>query len=170
VRVAGFPDLRIRRVVLPDDEKVLWSFARDAHERYMGAAFNSREQWVSHLRARHERDPDGMLTVRDREEGVCGYLHLDMTSPVDEAGDPLGHVHDVYVVPGQRGRGIGRALLAVAEAALRERGLAAAQLHVFEENTRAIALYEREGWSTRRTAEAGPGGPLQRLMVKRLVD
>ncbi|MFL6139249.1 MAG: GNAT family N-acetyltransferase [Frankiaceae bacterium] len=57
----------------------------------------------------------------------------------------------LLVVPGARGAGLGGALLGVAVAAARERGLAPV-LDVASGAAAAIALYDREGWRRVGTA------------------
>lgn len=109
-----------------------------------------------------------MRIMVDAEGRPVGFLHLATTGHSDREGRPVAHLHEVYVVPELRGRGIGRVLLAVAEAAVRTERITAVELHVFEDNARAIALYEREGWTTRSTREVFPDGPRQLLMMKRL--
>ncbi|MDI1428031.1 GNAT family N-acetyltransferase [Polyangium sorediatum] len=59
---------------------------------------------------------------------------------------PVGHVEDLATVPGHEGKGVGSALLAATDAWARDRGLSALTLHVWPANTRARALYARQGF------------------------
>jgi ribosomal protein S18 acetylase RimI-like enzyme len=59
---------------------------------------------------------------------------------------PLLNIHDLAVVPGQRGRGIGRALLDAAEEHARERGCCKLTLEVQEANAPARGLYRSFGF------------------------
>ncbi|MDI3283724.1 GNAT family N-acetyltransferase [Polyangium sp. 15x6] len=59
---------------------------------------------------------------------------------------PVGHVEDLATVPGHEGKGVGGALMAAAEDWARDRGLSALTLHVWPANTRARALYVRQGF------------------------
>ena len=59
---------------------------------------------------------------------------------------PLLNVHDLAVVPEYRGRKIGEALLAAAEAHARESGFCKLTLETQAANTRARALYKRFGF------------------------
>jgi GNAT superfamily N-acetyltransferase len=62
-------------------------------------------------------------------------------------GRPLLNVHDLAVVAEARGRGIGRALLAAAEARARAGGCCKLTLEVLEDNHRARAVYARAGFA-----------------------
>jgi len=63
------------------------------------------------------------------------------------AARPLLNIHDFAVLPEQRGRGVGRALLAAAEAAARRRGCVKLTLEVQERNTCARRVYEAAGFA-----------------------
>ena len=66
----------------------------------------------------------------------------------------VGHVTQVCVLPEYRGRRIGELLLAATEANLRKRGFFALSLTVTEANTRAVALYRRLNFETKRIFDA----------------
>lgn len=54
--------------------------------------------------------------------------------------------HSVYVDPGQRGRGIGTALLAALIASTEQAGIWTIQSGIFPENTASLRLHERAGF------------------------
>ena len=60
---------------------------------------------------------------------------------------PLLNVHDLAVRPDARGRGVGRALLAAAEARARARGCCKLTLEVLDRNDRARGLYASVGFA-----------------------
>jgi ribosomal protein S18 acetylase RimI-like enzyme len=66
------------------------------------------------------------------------------------------YLAELYVVPGRRGQGYGRALLGAALRISRERGADYAWVVTSEDDQRARRLYEAAGF--RRTE--GEGGPL----------
>jgi len=70
------------------------------------------------------------------------------------AAKPLINVHDLYVVPALRGRGIGRALLGAVERRACETGCCKLTLEVLENNTPAQRLYESGGFSQAQYSEA----------------
>lgn len=59
----------------------------------------------------------------------------------------LVNVHDVAVLPGQRGKGVGRLMLACAEAEARRRGACKLTLEVLSGNMPARKLYEAQGFA-----------------------
>ena len=65
---------------------------------------------------------------------------------------PVALLDELYVEPAQRGRGLGGALLAAAEALVRERGAELLEINVDGEDVDARRFYERHGYSNR-----GPG-------------
>lgn len=60
--------------------------------------------------------------------------------------EPSAHLEVIAVREDAEGQGIGKALIAGMEQALRERGAQSITLHVFANNTRARAVYERLGY------------------------
>jgi ribosomal protein S18 acetylase RimI-like enzyme len=66
------------------------------------------------------------------------------------------YLEELYVAPALRGKGIGRALLDAAMDAARERGADHIELTTSVDDTAAIGLYEKSGFTNR---EGGPDGP-----------
>ena len=101
------------------------------------------------------------LVVRDGTEAVgCGAVLRDSRG--------WGEVKRMYVRPDQRGRGIGRRVLAEIEALARGAGLPVLRLETGIHNTEALALYRRTGF-----VECAPFGdyaadPLSVFMEKRV--
>jgi ribosomal protein S18 acetylase RimI-like enzyme len=62
------------------------------------------------------------------------------------AAQPLVNVHDLAVLPGYRGRGIGRALLRGVEREAERRGASKVTLEVLSRNERAKSLYLALGY------------------------
>ncbi len=70
------------------------------------------------------------------------------------ACQPLVNVHDVAVLPGHRGQGVGRLMLACAEEEARRRGACKLTLEVLSGNLPARKLYEAEGFADYQLAPA----------------
>jgi ribosomal protein S18 acetylase RimI-like enzyme len=66
------------------------------------------------------------------------------------------YLEELYVVPDQRGRGIGRVLLERTMKVAREAGAARIELGTSEDDEAAIALYESCGFTNREDTPDGP--------------
>ncbi|MGE0878957.1 MAG: GNAT family N-acetyltransferase [Acidimicrobiia bacterium] len=69
---------------------------------------------------------------------------------------PLLNFHDVAVLPGARGNGVGRKLLEAAEAFARARAYGKLTLEVIEGNTVARSLYDSFGFAPESHGDDGP--------------
>ena len=72
---------------------------------------------------------------------------------------PVLNLHDLAVLPGARGGGVGRALLAAVEARARALGCCKVSLEVREDNALARRLYERVGF-----VDSAPAGARTRTL------
>lgn len=66
----------------------------------------------------------------------------------------VGHVTQVCVLPEYRSKGIGESLIAATEGSLRKRNFALLSLTVTEANIRAVALYQRLSFESKRIFDA----------------
>lgn len=92
---------------------------------------------------------DALVAVAEaggRAVGMCSVQTLVSTAE----GGPVGLVEDLVVHPAHRGRGLGRALLARAEAWAEAQGLRRLQLLADRENRPALAFYAARGWGPTR--------------------
>ena len=106
---------------------------------------------------------------------TCIWLAREGTAPVGVCvsfigfstfhARPLLNVHDLAVLPGHRGRGIGRALLAAAEAHARELGCCKLTLEVQDDNAPARRLYEHFGFRDVVYGHSGPTRFLGKLLA-----
>lgn len=93
--------------------------------------------------------PDGLATkdmllfmAEARGGEVVGWVWLCLKHPRGQ----FAWIYDIEVVADQRGKGYGRALLAAAEAELRQRGVWEVGLNVFGPNVVAQRLYASSGY------------------------
>ena len=75
------------------------------------------------------------------------------------------HLQELYVVPGLRGRGLGRALLEAAMEEARAAGAGYIDLGTSEDDTAARGLYESLGFTNR---EGRPDGPVMYVYEREL--
>lgn len=81
--------------------------------------------------------------VESDRQGLCGYVTVLFRS-----GTRLGRIYSLAVARRCRGRGLGRKLLAAAEAACRDRDCRALRLEVHPRNARARRLYKQAGYES----------------------
>ena len=95
----------------------------------------------------HEAPPGDHFFVAEKPgEQRTGFLHLQVQRDFF-SGARACHIADLAVTPNHDGQGIGRALLAHAEEWARKNRCKLLTLSVFPGNTRAHALYERNGFN-----------------------
>lgn len=91
---------------------------------------------------RHLGNPRARLRVAAADGRLLGY-HLVFL----RAGSPWARLYSIAVDPAARGQGLGRRLLADAEAQARAAGRAGLRLEVRRDNAAAAALYEGAGYA-----------------------
>lgn len=93
-----------------------------------------------------------LLVAEMPGEGVVGFLWVAL---ICEDRPQVVRVNNVCVAPRARRRGIGRALMAEAEAFARERGAGRVILQVSARNEPAVRLYELLGYAVQRCYTEG---------------
>jgi ribosomal protein S18 acetylase RimI-like enzyme len=120
---------------------------------------SDQHAYDSHLAAEPNRTParealasrvvtGGVRVVRDGD--IVGFVMFGLEHGSYEQTVTRGVVHNLFVVPGARGRGIGSALLATAESALADEGADVVALEAMAENEDARRFYERNGYRPHR--------------------
>jgi ribosomal protein S18 acetylase RimI-like enzyme len=94
------------------------------------------------LSSEHAGDPAGLAVLRFRPELWADGLEC--------------YLAELYVVPAQRGQGLGGALLEAVLAEARRRGATRIELGTSEDDRVARALYERFGFTNRERPPDGP--------------
>jgi len=94
-------------------------------------------------------DAESSFVALDR--GARSLIGLILCSRVRH---DVGHVTQVCVLPEYRGRGIGESLLAATETNLRKRNFCLLSLTVTEANARAVELYRRLNFDSKRVFDA----------------
>ncbi len=113
-----------------------------------GRRIEREQSWRDTIEA---RVPRRHVLVSEDAERVGG---LASVGSADE-DETLGELYAIYVLPEEWGRGSGPALMAEALERLRGEGFAEAVLWVLDDNPRARAFYEREGWALDGAARDG---------------
>jgi len=134
--------MRIEAVREPDipDLLPLLSDYCDFYNAYPGEA--KLRALAEHLVA---HPGDGVqLIARDERAAALGFATVYWTWHTLVAA-PVGILHDLFVQPGHRGQGVGRALIEACRERAREHGAVALEWDTAPDNTRAQALYDATG-------------------------
>lgn len=131
------------RPATPADEAAVRACAEAAYAQYVRAIGRKPAPMVADFGAQIR---DGLVHVATGEAGQV--VGLVVFYP---RGDAM-HLENVAVLPGQTGRGVGRALIARCEEAARQAGLAAVELYTNVRMVANLSLYPRLGY-----AEVGRG-------------
>lgn len=145
------PTLMIRLAEEEDDDFILEQVPRFAD--FALPPWRRRHECIEGIRndlLRHLEDqpPNSYLFVAEDTDGErAGFIHLQRTTDFF-TGRSNCHVSDIAVAPSHEGLGVGRLLLAHAEAWASEHQCQLVTLAVFPGNERARALYEAAGYAT----------------------
>lgn len=136
---------------------------------YDDHAGNHPTEWPSRFEVRNW----GVLVAREDGRRVGGAVVAMRTPGLDllEARQDLAMLWDIRVIPDARGRGIGSALLAAAEAWAAARGVAWLKIETQNVNPEACRFYASRGYALREANRlAYPGLPdeVQLLWFKEL--
>jgi GNAT superfamily N-acetyltransferase len=100
------------------------------------------DDYVAYLLADCEKRNGGVL-MAEADGGIAGFICVVTTMGPGSPDDPatFAWVHDIFVRPAYRRRGIARALMAAAEDFVRSRGARELRLGVIDRNADARAMY-----------------------------
>ena len=144
---ASNPDPRIVRIDLNDERHcaalfaLLDEYAAGPTGRGYGLDAAVRQELPAMLAA-HPHYCGWLAFIGDEPAGVLNGFQGVSTFKAR----PLFNIHDIAVSPRWQRRGIGRALLAVAQAEARARGCCKLTLEVLQGNTGALAAYAQAGF------------------------
>jgi len=97
--------------------------------------------------------PDAFLLLVRRDGDLIGYVLVAVEPDGDvlwsdtwQVGDRVAELETIYVIPEERGRGLGSLLLDVVDAELESRDIHDLAIGAVPGNTAALRLYERRGF------------------------
>jgi GNAT superfamily N-acetyltransferase len=139
------------RLAVPDDAALLGRMLHDFNGEF---GFSEPPAALAEQLARPQLD-SGEIAALFGGDGPDGFaqlrFHLSLYAP-----GPVACLEELWVRPGARGTGLGRALLDAAMDLARERGATRIELNTSTADVAARALYESAGFTN---GEGGPGGP-----------
>jgi ribosomal protein S18 acetylase RimI-like enzyme len=144
-------DDRIGRATLGDLDRLV--------DQWVDLARDQRA-YGSHLAGEDNRTPvreslahhvvtDGVRVARV-DDAIVGFVTFGLERGEYEQTVTRGVVHNLFVAPAARGRGLGSALLAAAESELIDGGADVVSLEAMARNEGARRFYERHGYDVHR--------------------
>jgi ribosomal protein S18 acetylase RimI-like enzyme len=140
--------------------------AAEAMNRYVGRAF-ARRKLLAELRTR-----GSTFFFLQADGALAGYLKTNVCAAQSDAVDPDAlEIERIYVRKPYQGNGFGRRLMEFALEQAARQGRASVWLGVWEKNVKAIAFYERLGFSKCGVHEFRMGEELQSdyIMKKKVI-
>jgi ribosomal protein S18 acetylase RimI-like enzyme len=147
-------NVKIRKAVSADAQAL--AEARYAFRAELNTPVVDRDAFVSRCAAWMTKNLDSQdwhCWVADRDGELLGNVWLEIVEKMpNPAGEPEinGYITNFSIVPAERGREIGSALLTCATEWARERGIYSLFLWP---TTRSVAFYERNGFEFGRVLE-----------------
>lgn len=99
----------------------------------------------SAMQALLDHPQHGRLMLIERGGALAGYFALGFCFSL-EFGGRFGLLDELYVLPAQRGGGIGKRALKEVEAVCRAEGMPCVRLEVSDDNPHARGIYHRNGY------------------------
>jgi ribosomal protein S18 acetylase RimI-like enzyme len=126
-----------------------------------GAPARARPEAWALRRARYVEwlaEPGAFVAIARREGEAIGCAVVSVEGGYEswDAGERVGAVHDIAVLPGARGEGVGGLLLDRVAAELAAAGISHYRLNVLIGNDDAFRFYERRGLTAITTQMLGP--------------
>ena len=103
---------------------------------------------VQHItRALIKDDPEDCIFIAtDAENKACGFLRVVLQKDY-YTGEKHAHVNDIVVTSESEGKGVGKSLLKKADEWAIDKKVRWITLNVFEMNSHARAVYEKQGYN-----------------------
>jgi len=147
-------DSLVRPIRLPDDEPAILAFIQGLQDYELDFEANRRRDAnfvVEHWREAQERcaQKHGAMFIAQQGGNQVGWAfayeeHGEIF--ITEPDRRHGFLAEIFVVPGARGAGHGKRLIAAVEGWSRERGHTCLMIGVLAKNARAIRSYEGAGY------------------------
>ena len=149
----------------PDQPEVLALL--EALDTYLAGLYAPEDNHILGVQQLLADDVRFLVARRDGVAVGCGAARRMPAEP-DTGGQPYGEIKRMFVAPAQRGQRIANALVDQLEAGLRSQGITQALLETGRDQTEALRLYQRAGYTPRGPFGGYPDNGLSVFMAKTL--
>ncbi len=146
----------IRKATLKDIDAFIEIYAK-AYEELKDYKYTSKSDIKHYFKWLYKRDKEGFLAA-EIDGRVVGFAAGD-SNWVNSEGERVLEIHEIFVIPEMRGKGIGTKLMERLLDYGKKKGLKLAELWVGEKNYKAIEFYKALGFK-----EAGFWGKWLRMI------
>ena len=159
--------LSIKPIQLDLHQDICVSFREDAFiasfgdsKRFHEDDRKGKERYIDWLKGKSSQDPYSVVHVW-RADKIIGQIEMGK-----HRGDPsCGYINLYYLIPSERGQGLGKFLDDHAMAYFKSQQLLRARLSVAHHNDQAIAFYEKMQWRNLGQREDDPSAMLMEKSV-----
>lgn len=152
------PSLSIKPIQLELHKDACISFKEDSYivsfgdsKKFHGEDGKGSERYIEWLKAKSSQDPNSVVHVW-RADKIIGQIEMGKL----RTDASCGYVNLYYLIPSERGQGLGKLLDDHAIEYFKSHKLRCAQLSVSPGNQQAISFYETRGWKNLGIREDDP--------------
>lgn len=139
----GDNNLNFRTIDIEKDKDLIIKFRKDSYVVSFGTeeGFGDENDYINRIKERIDKFPKGQVII-EKHNIPIGQMELQIK---EFEGEEIGYVNLYYLIPGHRGKGLGKELIHYAEEFLRKSNVSEYHLRVSPTNQRAIRLYTKYG-------------------------
>ncbi|MCS7278581.1 MAG: GNAT family N-acetyltransferase [Thermodesulfobacteriaceae bacterium] len=135
--------MQIRRALLEDREKFVKAYLL-AYKELSDYKYRSSKEIKNYFNWLYKRDREGFWVAEEQNE-VLGFVASD-ANWIGVEGEEVLEIHELFVIPEARNKGIGKKLLEKALKYGKEKDKKLVELWVGEKNFQAINFYKSLGF------------------------
>ncbi len=136
--------MEVRKVSVSDLNIFVEAYKK-AYRGLENYAYRDEKSVKNYFKWLLKRDPEGFMVAED-SKSVLGFVACDVNWISIFEMHKVGEIHEIFVLPEFRNRGIGSKLLENALEYAKSRGRKVVELWVGKENYLAIKFYEKHGF------------------------
>lgn len=136
-------EIKIRKVSPEDKESFVEVYMR-AYQSLSDYKYTSRSEVKNYFKWLYKRDKEGFF-VAEKEGQPVGFIAVD-GNWIDQEGEKVLEIHELFVLPEERRKGVGSMLLKKILEYGKEKGLKRVELWVGKTNHQAICFYKKFGF------------------------